>query len=99
MPVRTLVEGVVEVQGERVRLTVRLVDARDGFTLFADRIEGTKNDLFAMEDDVAGAMRELLRSHFGLAATVPEAAPSGTAPSGAVSSPQGVAVPRVAFLR
>lgn len=99
MPVRTLVEGVVEVQGERVRLTVRLVDARDGFTLFADRIEGTKNDLFAMEDDVAGAMRELLRSHFGLAATVPDAAPSGAAPSGALPSSQGVAVPRVASLR
>jgi eukaryotic-like serine/threonine-protein kinase len=68
VPVRTLVEGVVEVQGERVRLTVRLVDARDGFTLFADRLEGTRNDLFAMEDDVATAMRELLRSHFQLPA-------------------------------
>ncbi len=99
MPVRTLVEGVVELQGERVRLTVRLVDARDGFTLFADRIEGSKDNLFAMEDDVAGAMRELLRSHFGLAATVPGAAPSGIAPSGAAPSPQGVAASRVAFLR
>ncbi|MFO0093222.1 MAG: hypothetical protein ACK54K_02845, partial [Gemmatimonadaceae bacterium] len=99
VPVRSLVEGVVEVEGNRVRLTVRLVDARDGFTLFADRMEGTKDNLFAMEDDVAGAMRELLRSHFGLAATVPGAAPSGTAPSGALPSPQGVAVPRVASLR
>jgi TolB-like protein len=69
VPVRTLVEGVVEVQGERVRLTVRLVDARDGFTLFADRLEGTRDDLFSMEDDVANAMRELLRAHFQLAPT------------------------------
>lgn len=69
LPVRTLVEGVVEVQGQRVRLTVRLVDARDGFTLFADRMEGTRDNLFAMEDDVASAMRELLRSHFGLASS------------------------------
>lgn len=66
-PVRTLVEGVVEVQQERVRLTVRLVDAQTGFTLFADRVEGSRTDIFAMEDNVAGAMRELLRAHFGLA--------------------------------
>lgn len=66
MPVRTLVEGVVEVQDDKVRLTVRLVDARDGFTLFADRMEGDRGNLFAMEDDVASAMRDLLRAHFGL---------------------------------
>jgi serine/threonine-protein kinase len=67
MPVRTLVEGVVEVQGERVRLTVRLVDAATGFTLFADRVDGRRDNLFAMEDDVAQGMRELLRAHFELA--------------------------------
>ncbi|WP_434479957.1 protein kinase domain-containing protein [Gemmatimonas sp.] len=66
-PVQTLVEGVVEVQQNRVRLTVRLVDARTGFTLFADRLEGSRTDLFAMEDTVADAMRELLRGHFALA--------------------------------
>jgi serine/threonine-protein kinase len=99
MPVRTLVEGVVEVQGERVRLTVRLVDARDGFTLFADRMEGTKDNLFAMEDDVAGAMRELLRSHFGLAASPSGTPPTGTAPPGRAPAPQGVGVARVASLR
>jgi serine/threonine-protein kinase len=78
-PVRTLVEGVVEVQQNRVRLTVRLVDARTGFTLFADRLEGSRTDLFAMEDTVADAMRELLRAHFELAE--PDSAPPR--PSGA----------------
>lgn len=66
MPVRTLVEGVVEVEGTRVRLTVRLVDANDGFTLFADRVEGERGNLFALEDDIAKDMRDLLRSHFNL---------------------------------
>jgi len=70
--VRTLVEGVVEVERNTVRLTVRLVNAADGFTLFADRMEGERGNLFAMEDDVANAMRELLRSHFNL--------PSASAP-------------------
>lgn len=66
LPVRTLVEGVVETEGDKFRLTVRLVNAADGFTLYADRLEGMKGNLFAMEDEVAGAMRELLRSHFSL---------------------------------
>ena len=69
LPVRTLVEGVVETEGDKFRLTVRLVNAADGFTLYADRLEGTKGNLFAMEDEVAGAMRQLLRSHFSLTPT------------------------------
>ncbi len=65
-PVRTVVEGVVEQEGTTVRLTVRLVNAADGFTLFADRIEGERANLFALEDEIATAMRERLASHFGL---------------------------------
>lgn len=64
LPVRTLVEGVVEEERGQVRLTVRLVDARDGFTLFADRVEGARDSLFALEDDIAAAMRDRLISHF-----------------------------------
>ncbi len=66
LPVRTLVEGVVEAEGDKLRLTVRLVNAADGFTLYADRLEGVKGGLFDMEDEVASAMRDLLRSHFSL---------------------------------
>jgi len=68
LPVQTLVEGVVEVEGNRVRLSVRLVNAADGFTLYADRVEGERGNLFALEDDVAHGMRELLRAHFRLPA-------------------------------
>ncbi|HEY0931329.1 MAG TPA: serine/threonine-protein kinase [Gemmatimonas sp.] len=68
MPVQTLVEGVVEVEGNRVRLSVRLVNAADGFTLYADRVEGERGNLFALEDDVANGMRDLLRAHFRLPA-------------------------------
>lgn len=66
LPVQTLVEGVVEVEGNRVRLSVRLVNAADGFTLYADRVEGERGNLFALEDDVAHGMQELLRAHFRL---------------------------------
>jgi eukaryotic-like serine/threonine-protein kinase len=64
--VRTFVEGVVEEERGIVRLSVRLVNATDGFTLFADRVEGRRSNLFALEDEVAAAMRDRLTSHFGL---------------------------------
>jgi serine/threonine-protein kinase len=66
LPVRTLVEGVLENEGGRLRLSVRLVDAGDGFTLFADRYEGEVGNLFTMEDRIAAAIREMLREHFSL---------------------------------
>jgi serine/threonine-protein kinase len=66
LPVRTLVEGVLENEGGRLRLSVRLVDAGDGFTLFADRYEGEVGNLFTMEDQIAASIREMLREHFSL---------------------------------
>jgi len=77
LPVRTLVEGVVEEENGLVRLTVRLVDAHDGFTLFADRIEGARDSLFALEDDIAAAMRDRLMTHFGFSDSL--RTPSSTA--------------------
>jgi TolB-like protein len=77
VPVRALIEGVVEREGSRVRLSVRLVDPRDGFMLWADRFEGDASNRFAMEDQVAAAMEARLREHFGLAAA---GAPPGPPP-------------------
>ena len=74
-PVRTIVEGVVEQEGTTVRLTVRLVNAANGFTLFADRIEGERANLFALEDAIASAMRERLASHFALSDSPPVRVP------------------------
>ena len=76
-PVRTVVEGVVEQEGTTVRLTVRLINAADGFTLFADRIEGERANLFALEDEIASAMREGLAAHFALRDSTSVPAKSG----------------------
>lgn len=74
LAVRTLVEGVVEEERGVVRLSVRLVNAADGFTLYADRVEGRRSSLFALEDAVASAMRERLSTHFGLPDSIRSAA-------------------------
>ncbi|MES2523515.1 MAG: serine/threonine-protein kinase [Gemmatimonadota bacterium] len=90
LPVLTLVEGVVEQEGPRLRLSVRLVDARDGFTVASEMIEGEVGGLFAIEDAIASVMRTRLREHFQLPADSTPApstpapstpAPSTTAPS------------------
>lgn len=83
LPVRSLVEGVLEREGRRLRLSVRLVDARDGFMLWADQFEGDTSALFAMEDQVAAAMQTRLREHFGLAAaTSPNGMPAAQPAAG-----------------
>ncbi|HYW31578.1 MAG TPA: serine/threonine-protein kinase [Gemmatimonas sp.] len=77
MPALTVVEGVVEQEGPRLRLSVRLVTTRDGFTVAAEMIEGEVGGLFAIEDAIADVMRTRLRDHFGLpadSATPPKAA-------------------------
>jgi serine/threonine-protein kinase len=83
MPVRSLVEGVVEQEGDRLRLSLRLVVASDGFTVWADSFEGRTDDVFAMEDAAAAAMRDALREHFGLAA---DPRPAAIRPAAAPSS-------------
>jgi adenylate cyclase len=59
--VRYILEGSVQRSGERVRITVQMVDALTGNHLFAERYDGEAADLFALQDDITmkviGAVR------------------------------------------
>jgi TolB-like protein/Tfp pilus assembly protein PilF len=59
--VRYVLEGSVQRSGERVRITVQMVDALTGNHLFAERYDGEAADLFALQDDITmkviGAVR------------------------------------------
>ena len=48
-----LLEGTVQRQGSRVRVTTRLVNAVDGFTVWSDVFDEDNKDLFALQDAVA----------------------------------------------
>jgi len=48
-----VVEGTVRRAGERVRISVQLVDAESRAQLWSDRYEGTTTDIFAFQDDIA----------------------------------------------
>src|SRR2546423_1872925 len=51
--VGTLLEGDAQISKGHVRLNVRLVDARTGQTIWAQRYDGTPDDAFVMQSDIA----------------------------------------------
>ena len=63
--VRYVLEGSVRRSGNRVRITVQLIDAASGSHLWADRFDGTLDDIFDLHDqvatNVAGAVEPTLR--------------------------------------
>jgi adenylate cyclase len=54
--VRYLVEGSVRKSGRRVRVTAQLVEAETGNHLWAERYDGELEDIFAVQDQVVGAI-------------------------------------------
>jgi TolB-like protein/class 3 adenylate cyclase len=51
--VRYLLEGSVRKAGQRVRITAQLIDAFTGTHLWADRFDGSLEDIFELQDKVA----------------------------------------------
>jgi TolB-like protein len=54
--VRYVLEGSVRRLGGKVRITGQLVDAVSGAQLWAERIDGEAEDVFALQDQVTGAV-------------------------------------------
>ena len=63
--VKTVLEGSVRKSGERVRITVQLVDVSDGMQIWSDSYDRTMTDIFAVQDDVAAAIIDALQIHVG----------------------------------
>ena len=63
--VRYVLEGSVRKGGNRVRITAQLIDATTGAHLWADRFEGSLEDVFELQDrvaiSVAGVIEPALR--------------------------------------
>jgi adenylate cyclase len=53
---RYVVEGSVRKAGERVRVTAQLIDARSGHQLWAERYDRRLEDIFDVQDEVAGTI-------------------------------------------
>ena len=59
--VRTALQGSVRRAGERVRITVQLVDLGNGFQLWSDRYDRELKDIFDVQDEIARGVAGRLR--------------------------------------
>jgi serine/threonine-protein kinase len=66
--VETILEGSVRRAGDRVRITVQLVDAERGFQLWSGEYDRELRDVFAVQDEIAGSV---------VRALIPRLRPSG----------------------
>src|SRR6266566_4508959 len=54
--VRYVLDGSVRRQARRLRISAELIDAGQNRTLWADRFEGSNQDLFRFQDDIAASI-------------------------------------------
>lgn len=54
--VRYVLEGSMRKAGRRVRITGQLIDATTGGHIWAERFEGTLDDIFELQDQITGAL-------------------------------------------
>jgi len=59
--VGSLLEGSVRKAGDRLRVTVQLIDVATGFHKWSEKFEGDAGDVFAMQDEIAEKVATLLR--------------------------------------
>jgi len=63
--VSSVLEGSVRRAGNRVRITVQLVEVATGFQSWSERYDGTLEDIFQIQEDTAKAIIEQLQVKFG----------------------------------
>jgi len=85
--VATLLDGSVRKSGNRVRISVQLVQAADRVQLWAETYDRSLDDIFAVQDDIAqSVVRELRTTLLGEA---PDSKTSGAAKAAIAAAGQG----------
>ena len=64
LAVSYLLEGGVRQSGERLRISVELTEVATGYIVWAKRYDRDATDLFAWQDELAGAIAQRLRAEF-----------------------------------
>ena len=61
--VEYLVKGSVQRSGDRIRISIQLVEAATGGNLWAERFEGSFGEIFAVHDEIVSKIATTLVSH------------------------------------
>lgn len=56
-----VLDGSVRLSGDRMRVSVHLIEAANGVVLWSERYEGNRNDAFTLEDEIAAKAAGSLR--------------------------------------
>src|SRR5438067_102366 len=64
--VRNVLEGSLQRQGNRVRVTAELVDARNGFRMWTETYDRELDRAFALQDDIARSIVDALKVKFAV---------------------------------
>lgn len=59
--VGNVLEGSIRKVGNRVRVTAQLIDTRNGYHLWSQNFDREMDDIFAIQDEIAGAVVENLK--------------------------------------
>ncbi|MEP6951159.1 MAG: adenylate/guanylate cyclase domain-containing protein [Ginsengibacter sp.] len=59
--VRTVMEGSIRRQGNRLRITAQLINVEDGYHLWSEKYDRDMDDIFAVQDEIALAITEKLK--------------------------------------
>jgi TolB-like protein/Flp pilus assembly protein TadD len=70
LDVRYVLEGAVRKAGDRVRITVQLIDTTNRAHLWADRFDGCLEDVFGLQDNVAASIADVIEPALQAAETV-----------------------------
>ena len=60
--VENILEGSVRKSGTKLRITAQLIQVKDGFHLWSDTYDRELTDIFAIQDEIAGAILKQLKA-------------------------------------
>ena len=76
-----LLDGSVRRAGSRVRISAHLVECASETTVWSDRFERELIDVFALQDEIAGAVAGALKTAFARSPLTKTSSPSGKTPT------------------
>jgi serine/threonine protein kinase/tetratricopeptide (TPR) repeat protein len=62
--VATVLDGSVRKSGDQVRITVQLIDSKNGYQLWSETFDRTMKDVFAVQNEITRAIGEALNLQF-----------------------------------
>jgi TolB-like protein/lipoprotein NlpI len=61
LKVKSILEGSVRKQNNKIRITAQLINVEDGFHLWSERFDCEADDIFSIQDEIALAITEKLK--------------------------------------